>query len=64
VTTNHASPEGTVGAVTMTGARVTVDLRERQLCNVGEISPLVPRVQTSARLETRLSVYSPLPNTP
>ena len=61
MTTNHVSLVGAVGAVTLTGARVPGDMRELLPSHVGELSPPGPRVQTSAQLETRLSVYSPMP---
>lgn len=37
-------------------------MREFLPSYVGELSPPGPRVQTSARLETSLSVYSPMPH--
>ena len=62
MTTNHASLVGAEGVVTSTGARVPGDMRELLLSHVGELSPLGPKVQTSARLETRLSLHSPMPH--
>jgi hypothetical protein len=49
------------GVITSTGARVPGDMRELLLCHVGKLSPPGPRVQTSAQLETRLSLHSPMP---
>ena len=48
MTTNHASPVGAEGTVTLTGARVPGDMRELLPSHVGELSPPGPRVQTSA----------------
>ena len=48
MTTNHASPVGTEGMVTLTEARVPGDMRELLLSHVGELSPPGPGVQTSA----------------
>jgi hypothetical protein len=62
MTTSHASPVGAVGAVTSIGALSPGDMWEYLPCYIGELSPLGPRVQTSALLETRLSVYSPMPH--
>jgi hypothetical protein len=59
--TSHASPVGAIGAVTSTGARIPGDMKEL-LSHVGELLPPGPGVQTSAPFETRLSVYSPMPN--
>ena len=64
MTTNHASLVGAVGVVTSTGARVPGDMRVHLPSHVGELSPLgFSRIQTSARLETRPSVYSPVHTT-
>ena len=49
--------------VTSTGALSPGDMRELLPSHVGELSPPGPRVQTSTRLETRLSVCSPIPHT-
>jgi hypothetical protein len=48
MTTNHASPVGAEGKVTLTGAIVPGDMRELLPSHVGELSPLGLRVQTSA----------------
>jgi hypothetical protein len=49
--------------VTLTGARVPGDMRERLLSHVGgNYHHLVPGFHTSAQLETRLSVNSLLPH--
>ena len=40
MTTDCASLVEAVGAVTLTGARVPGDMRERLPCHVGELSPL------------------------
>jgi hypothetical protein len=61
MTTNHASLVGSEGVVTSTGARVPGDMRELLPSHVGELSLPGPRVQTSAQLEIRLSLYSPMP---
>jgi hypothetical protein len=45
MTTNHASPVGAEGVVTLTGARVPGDMRELLLFHVGELSPPGPGVQ-------------------
>jgi hypothetical protein len=65
VTTSHASPVGAEGAVTLTGARGPGDMRERLSSHVGENyhHQVSPGFKTSARLETTLSVQSPLPHT-
>jgi hypothetical protein len=59
-----ASPVEAVGAVTLTGARSTGDMRECLPSHVG--GNYYPSgstgVQTSTWLETRLSVHSPLPH--
>jgi hypothetical protein len=62
VTTNHASLVGAEGVVTSTGALNPGDRRELLLSYVGEFSTQGPVVQTSARLQTRLSVHSPMPH--
>ena len=62
MTTSHASPVGAMGAVTLTGALSPGDMREHLPSYVGELSPLGPGVHLSTRLETRLSVYSPMPH--
>jgi hypothetical protein len=64
MTTNHASLVGLRGAVTSTGAKGPGDMRELLPSHVGELSPPGPGVQTSARLETRLSLHSPMPHIP
>jgi hypothetical protein len=56
VTINHAFLVGVWGTVTSTGARVPGDMREFLPSHIGELSPSGPRVQTSALLETRLSI--------
>ena len=61
MTKSHASLVGTEGVVTSTEARVPGDMREFLPSYVGELSPPGPRVQTSAQLEARLPVYSPMP---
>ena len=48
---------GLRGVVTLTG-----DMRELLLSQVGELSPPGPGVPTSALLETRLPVHSPVPH--
>ena len=53
---------GALGTVTLTGARVLGDMRELLLSQVGELSPPGPGVPTSALLETRLPVHSPVPH--
>jgi hypothetical protein len=60
VTKSHASPVGAVGVVTSTGARGPGDMREYLLSHVG--GNYHHRGSTSAQLETRLSVHSPLPH--
>ena len=62
MTTSHASPVGAVGAVTSTGARGPGDMIEHLLSHVGgNHHPLGPLgFKTYARLETRLSMCSPL----
>ena len=63
MTKSYASPVGGVGAVTSKGARGPGDMREHLLSHVGELSPPGSTgVQTSARLETKLYVYRPLPH--
>jgi hypothetical protein len=64
VTTGHVSPVGAVGTVTWTGALVPGDMRELLPFHVGELSPPGPKVQTSAQLNSRLSVYSLMPHSP
>jgi hypothetical protein len=57
VTTSHTSPVGAVGVVTSTEALGPGDMREHLLSHVGELSPSGSTgVQTSAQLETRMSV--------
>ena len=55
---------GAVGAVTLTGARGPGDMRECLPSHVGGNYHLQISLgfKTSARLETRLSVHSPLPH--
>jgi hypothetical protein len=55
---------GAVGVVTSIGARVPGDMRECLSSRVGEYYHhwVLPGFKTSARLETRLSVHSPLPH--
>jgi hypothetical protein len=60
MTKSLASPVGTEGGNKFDGSQGPGDMRELLPSHVGELSPLGPGVQTSARLETRLSV----PNTP
>jgi hypothetical protein len=61
VTANHASLVGAEWVVTLTAARVPGDMRELP-SHVGELSPPGPGGQSSGQLETRLSVYSPMPH--
>jgi hypothetical protein len=56
---NHASLVGSVGLIT--GTKFPGD-RELLPSYVTELSPPGPGFQTSARLETRLSLHSPMPN--
>jgi hypothetical protein len=42
--TNHVSLVGAEGKVTLTGARVPVDMRELLLSHIVELSPPGPRV--------------------
>jgi hypothetical protein len=60
MSTSCTSPVGALGVVTSTGALSPGDTRELLLSHVGELSLLGPGVQTSARLETSLSLHSPL----
>ena len=55
---------GAVGAVILTGDRGPEDMREHLLSHVHENYHylVLPGFNTSARLETRLSVNSPLPH--
>jgi hypothetical protein len=57
-------PVGAVGAVTLTGTRDPRDMIERLLSHVdgNYYPPGLTRFPTSASLETRLSVHSPLPH--
>ena len=58
--TNHASPVGAVGVVTLTGARVPGDMRELPF-HVGELSPLGPGVTPQLDLTGDQSVYTQCP---
>jgi hypothetical protein len=63
MTTSHTSPVGAVGAVTLTEARSPGDMRERLPSHVGgNYHHGVPGFYLSTRLETRLSVHSPMPH--
>jgi hypothetical protein len=50
---------GAVG-VALTGARSSGDMTERLLSHVGTTNQIPLEFKTSAQLETRLSVHSPL----
>ena len=64
VTTNHASPVGAVGEVTLTGVRVPGDTRELLPSHVGELSPPGPGVpQPSSTGDQTVCVCSPMPHT-
>jgi hypothetical protein len=58
ITSSHASLVGAVGDGNLGKNQCSRSIREYLQCHVGELSPF--RVQTSARLETSLSVHSPI----
>jgi hypothetical protein len=60
----HTSPVGVVGVITLTGARGPGDMKECLPSHVGgNYHPSGSMgFKTSAQLETRLSIHSPLPH--
>jgi hypothetical protein len=62
MTNNLVFLVGAEGTVTLTEARVPGEMRELLPSHIGKLSPSGPWVQTSTLLETRLTVYRPIPD--